>query len=32
MSTFNKTLTLLQDLIKQSEGKPIHFGNETYSK
>jgi len=30
MSTFNKTLSLLQDLIKQSEGKPIHFGNETY--
>ena len=30
MSTFNKTLTLLQDLIKQSGGKPIHFGNETY--
>ena len=30
MSTFNKTLSLLQDLIKQSGGKPIHFGNETY--
>ncbi|RKW05332.1 MAG: SMI1/KNR4 family protein, partial [Capnocytophaga sp.] len=28
MSTFQENLTILQNLLQQSAGKPIHYGNE----
>ena len=30
MSTFQENLTILQNLLQQSAGKPVHYGNETY--
>lgn len=30
MSTFQENLTILQNLLRQSAGKPVHYGNETY--
>ena len=30
MSTFQENLTILQNLLQQSAGKPIHYGNEMY--